>query len=87
MIDVIERRLARYEELAGLIADPAVIRDQKRYKELRQEHASLAGLADEYARYRRLEADIAANRAILEGDDRELAELAREELKDLEARR
>ena len=30
-------RLARYEELAGLIADPAVIRDQRRYKELRQE--------------------------------------------------
>jgi peptide chain release factor 1 len=87
VIDTIEKRLARYEELAGLIADPAVIRDQKRYKELRQEHASLAELADEYAAFKRLEADIAANLALLEGDDRELGELAREELKDLEARR
>ena len=87
MIETIEQRLARYEELAGLIADPAVIRDQRRYKELRQEHASLAELADEYARFKRLEADIEANRALLEGDDREMRELAKEELKDLEARR
>ncbi len=87
MIETIEKRLARYEELAGLIADPAVIRDQKRYKELRQEHASLAELADEYARFQRLEADIAASQALLEGDDQDMRELAREELKDLEARR
>jgi peptide chain release factor 1 len=87
VIETIEKRLARYEELAGLIADPAVIRDQKRYKELRQEHAALAELADEYARFRRLEADIEASRALLEGDDRDLRELAREDLKDLEARR
>jgi peptide chain release factor 1 len=87
VIETIEKRLLRYEELSGLIADPAVIRDQKRYKELRQEHASLAELADEYARFQRLEADIAASQALLEGDDREMHELAREELKDLEARR
>jgi peptide chain release factor 1 len=87
VIETIEKRLARYEELAGLIADPAVIHDQKRYKELRQEHATLAELADEYARFQRLEADIAASQALLEGDDQDMRELAREELKDLEARR
>jgi peptide chain release factor 1 len=85
VIETIEKRLARYEELSSLIADPVVIRDQKRYKELRQEHASLAELADEYARFQRLEADIAASQALLEGDDREMHELAREELKSLEA--
>jgi peptide chain release factor 1 len=87
VIDTIEKRLVRYEELAGLIADPAVIRDQKRYKEVRQEHASLAELADEYARFKRLEADIEANRALLEGDDRAMRELAKEELEVLAARR
>jgi peptide chain release factor 1 len=87
VIETIEKRLARYEELAGLIADPAVIRDQNRYRQLRQEHASLAELADEYARFTRLEEDIAASQALLEGDDRQMRELAREELKDLEARR
>jgi peptide chain release factor 1 len=87
VIETIEKRLARYEELAGLIADPAVIRDQRRYKELRQEHAVLAELADEYARFQRIEADIAASQALLEGDDQEMSALARDDLKDLEARR
>ena len=87
MIEKIEKNLRRYEELGDLVADPAVIRDQKRYKELRQEHASLAGLAEEYARFRRIEADLEANRTLTEGEDREMRDLAREELRDLEVRR
>ncbi len=87
MIEKLDRSLARYQELEALVADPVVIRDQKRYKELRQEHASLAALVEEYGRFRRIEAEIESNRALAEGADREMRDLAREEQRELEARR
>jgi len=80
--------MKRYEELEALISDPAVIRDQKRYRELRQEHASLAGLVEEFQRYRTIEGEIATNTALAQSaEDKELAELAREELTTLEQRK
>jgi peptide chain release factor 1 len=87
VIDKIERSLKRYQELEALISDPAVIRDQNRYRELRQEHASLAALAAEFQRYRKIEQDIAENAALAGGADPEMAALAREELAALEQRK
>ena len=88
MIDKLEKSRKRYEELEGLISDPDVIKDQKRYRELRQEHASLAALVEEFARLRAVEAEIASNRELAESPgDKELAEMARDELGGLEKRR
>ena len=81
MIDKLERNKKRYEELQALISDPAVIRDQKRYRELRQEQASLIEQVEEFERYRVVEAEIASNRELAEtSEDREMKELAREEV-------
>jgi len=88
VIDKLERSRKRYEELETLISDPDVIRDQKRYRELRQEHASLADLMEEFGRYREIEAQIASNTELAEtAGDAELQEMAREELAGLEARK
>jgi len=77
----LERNKKRYEELQALISDPSVIRDQKRYRELRQEHASLTEQVEEFGRYRAIEAEMASNRELVESsDDREMKELAHEEL-------
>jgi peptide chain release factor 1 len=77
----LERNKKRYEELQALISDPSVIRDQKRYRELRQEHASLTEQMEEFDRYRAIEAEMASNRELAESsDDREMKELAHEEL-------
>ncbi len=83
MIDKLEKSLKRYEELEGLISDPAVIRDQNRYRDLRQEHAALAALVEEFQAYRKIEAEIEASRALADGADADLAALAREELSGL----
>ena len=69
MIEKLEKSLKRYEELQALISDPSIIRDQNRYRELRQEHASLADLVEEFLRYQKLEAEIASNTALIEGAD------------------
>ena len=91
MIKKLEKSLKRYEELQALISDPAVIRDQNRYRELRQEHASLAEPVEEFQRYKKIEAEIASNTALAEGadggDEAELKALAREELAALEQRK
>ncbi len=87
MIDKLERNKKRYEDLQALISDPAVIRDQKRYRELRQEHASLMEQVEEFERYKAIEAEIASNRELAESSpDRDMKELAREELVQLQAR-
>ncbi len=88
MKDKIEKSLKRYEELTTLISDPQLVRDQKKYKELRQEHAALSELASEYEKLTRLEKEIESSRALAEaGEDKELRDLAREELKELESRK
>jgi len=88
VIDKLERSRKRYEELQALISDPEVIRDQNRYRELRQEHASLSDLVEEFGRYNAIESEIAANRDLAESaEDNELKEMAREELATLEGRK
>ncbi len=82
MLDMLEARAKRYEELAVLTADPTVIRDQKRYAELMRELGGLSELVEEYGRYRRLLEEMAQARELAqEAGDSEMAGLAREELK------
>jgi peptide chain release factor 1 len=88
VIDKLERIKKRYEELQALLSDPDVTRDQKRYRELRQEVSSLSEQVDEYDRYSSLESQIASNKELAEtSEDREIKELAREELAALEEKR
>ena len=88
MIDKLERSRKRYEELQALISDPEVIRDQNRYRELRQEHASLSDLVEEFGRYNAIETEIASNKALAESaEDNEMKEMAREEIATLEDRK
>jgi len=82
MQDKLEARVKRYEELATLTADPAVLRDPRRYAELMREMSSLGELVEEYGRYRRLQAEMEQARE-LAGEPGELAALAKEELKGL----
>jgi peptide chain release factor 1 len=84
----LDEMLQRYEKIGELVSNPETIKDQKRYKELMQEHASLAEIAAEYTKYRQVETEIAGARDLIEGgEENELQELAREELKDLEKQR
>jgi peptide chain release factor 1 len=87
VIEKLQRNINRYQHLQALISDPEIIKDQKRYRELRQEHASLVEQAEEFERYRSIEAQIASSRELAENaEDRELKEMAREELTALASR-
>ena len=73
---------ARFQELERAIADPALFKDQRRTRELMQEHASLRPVISGHQRLQELDREIGDTESVLadsDGDE-ELAEMAREEL-------
>ncbi|MBA2432848.1 MAG: peptide chain release factor 1, partial [Chthoniobacterales bacterium] len=84
--DLIERKRARFDELEREIADPALFENRKRAGEIMREHGAvkrLLSLADELATARRQLED---NRELASSGDPELAEMAKEEIPELEKR-
>jgi peptide chain release factor 1 len=75
----------RFEEITALLAAPEVQDDQAGYRALSQEYAQLEPVVRCYNRYRELEREISGAQAMLQ--DPELAELAREELEEVEQQR
>ncbi len=91
MPDTIAARLEalseQYAHLQRQLEDPDVLADHRKVRDLSIKRAALEPVAEGYRRYRALLDEIAELRAaIASGDDAELAELARDELPDLEAR-
>jgi peptide chain release factor 1 len=69
-----------------MLADPAVIADRQRYRELAREHAELTGLAETAERLEKVRTQLADARSVIAaGEDAELVELAEAETGELEA--
>ena len=86
MKEKLESLSVRWKELEQEIQDPALIKNQSRYKEVMREHAYRSKLMEEYAHYLRFEAEITQTRTMMQEEtDHELKEMAREELHNLEA--
>jgi len=77
---------ARFEEIEGLISNPEIMKDQTRYRELLQEHAHFKELVEEYRHYKRVSAELDDAKSMTETEkDPEMREMAKEEIKNLEA--
>ena len=84
MFSSLEDVVDRFREVEGLLSDPSVISDQKRYRELTKEHADLSEVVAVYGKYKQLCSDIEGNRELLQDSDPEMKELAKAELPELE---
>ncbi len=80
MKDKIESVIASQNELANLLADPAVMNDQDRLKTTAREHSQLRPIVLKGQEYLEVVEQIADDEAILAGDDADLKEIAQEEL-------
>jgi len=81
--NVAERKLA----LEARLSEPQLVSDPAEFRRVAKEHANLAKLDDLYSNYKKVNAEIAANRLLLqEEDDNELRELVRADLAELEIR-
>ncbi len=87
MREMLDEKLARFEELEQHLADPTVLSDSNRMAAVAREHGSLAKLATKYRRFRELNNEISDATEMLEGKDAELRELAEAELPELKAER
>lgn len=85
--DKVEAILSRMRTVEGLLADPAVAADQKKYRGLVREHASLGKLQERASAYYSLLDRIEEDRAMADDPaaDAELREMARAELAEAEA--
>ncbi len=86
MFDKLDEVVARLEKLEQRMGDPEIAADPRRYAEVAKEHSDLRPVVDGFRRYRKLEAELAANRELLDDDDPELREMAEAEIEELEER-
>ncbi len=78
---------ARYRELTHLLEQPEVATDYAKVQELAKERASLERLVSLFRDYRKTEQEIKDTGSLLDGEEEEIAALARQEVAALEQRR
>ncbi len=83
--ELLESRAARFHEIETLLLDPEVMRDGVRYSGLARERGALMKVVGQYEKVKELQRNIRDNQEMADGDDAELAELALEEIPDLQA--
>ena len=87
MNERLDSLIARFRELDTMIQDPALAKDQSRYRDIMREHAHLAELVATNTEREEIATQIAEAEAILHDEkDAEMREMAKEELKELEAK-
>ena len=77
----------RFEEIAGLLADPDVISDQNQFRDLSREYARIEPIVKLFVEFESLDEDIVAVQEMADDSDQEIRELGQEELQSLTIRR
>lgn len=84
MLDKLQALEDRYLDLEAKISDPEVIADQANWLKATKAHAKLEPIVTAYSEYRdMIKARDEAEELLAAGDDEELVEMAKEELKEL----
>jgi peptide chain release factor 1 len=82
---MVERKRRRFEELEREIAAPGLFDNPVRAREVLREHGSTKELLGHWEAFSRTRRELTENRELTESGDKELAEMAREEISRIEA--
>ncbi|MDJ0794914.1 MAG: peptide chain release factor 1 [Woeseiaceae bacterium] len=77
----------RFEEIAGLLADPEIIADQNQFRDLSKEYSRVEPVVKSFRQYEVVLDDIAAAEEMVNDADEDVREMGAEELASLEERR
>lgn len=81
MFDRLDGILSRFEEILRELQDPEVAADQEHFRKLMKEQGQLSPIVETYRDYKKAKRDVAESEEILNSEsDKELLELAKEEL-------
>ena len=86
MTGKLEEIAKRYKAITKEMMDPDVVSNQKRFRELSIEEATLSGIVEKYNEYKEVQTNLEESMELLEEDDEEIQELAREEVESCEQR-
>lgn len=87
MRDLLELKLARFEQLESDLINPEVLANPTRITAVAREHGSLGKLAKKYRRFKQINSQIAEAQQMIDGDDADMRELAEAELPQLRSDR
>ena len=76
----------RFEELAGLLADPEVIGNQNRFRDLSKEYSRIEPIVKLFSDYESIDRDIAAAEEMAADKDEDVRQMGEEELATLQER-
>ncbi len=79
MLDKLEAIKARFDELGVALSNPEIVNDNNKYRQLSKEYRSLEKIMDARNLYAKALDDIDFNKEMLNSDDDEMRELAKEE--------
>ena len=77
----------RYEEIAGLLADPEIIADQNKFRDLSKEYSRVEPVVQSFQQYEGILDDITAAEEMAGDSDEDVRQMGEEELAGLEERR
>lgn len=84
MIEKLKQMKEKFIQITGLISDPSVIADTKRWQQLCKEHANLEPIVEKFSEYEKVEADILSAEKLKETEsDPELVSMANDEIYEL----
>lgn len=81
----LERLAERLEEINHLLSSPDVIGDQNKFRSLSQEHAQLTPVVNCFNNYESTMGDFNEAKRMLDDDDKDMQEMAKEEFKEAKA--
>jgi peptide chain release factor 1 len=87
MLDKLEAIKARFEELGVALSNPEIVNDNRKYKQLSKEYRSLEKIVNVRNEYAKVLDDIEFNREMINSDDDEMKDLAKEEMPGLQQKK
>ncbi len=84
MLEKLEAIKARFEELGVALTNPEIVSDNKKYKQLSKEYRDLEKIVIVRNKYAKTLDDIEFNKEVMNSDDEEMRDMAKEELPQLQ---
>lgn len=82
----LQQLLERFQEIGQLLSDASIIADQSQFKALSKEYAQLEPIATHYDEYVQAVHDVSALQELIDSDEKELADMARDEIDDAQTK-
>jgi len=87
MFNKLNKVLERYNEINELLSDSSIYNNKALYTETTKEYASIKDLSLAYMKYKEVNEELEENKFLLDDDDNDIVDMAKEEIKDLESRK